>query len=206
MAIVIFLVLTFITIQVLILSSTLKINIKEFELTNKKINKFQVIVSLALFNKYNWLKLKIDNKKINKVNKKIKKHIFNKLLNKRILTQFKSLDGEVIKEWKQIFNKMNLESINFNLKIGTEDACITAYIVGIISSFAGILLLNRVRNLKYLIEPLYIDKNYVYLSLNCIFAIKLVHIINRKKVFKEKEVYRSYGKSSNRRSYANSNG
>lgn len=206
MAIAFFIVLIFVIIPLLIISSTLKININEFELINKKINKFQVIVSLVLFSKWSWLKLRIDNDRVNRIDKKIKKQIFNKLLNSRILTRVKSFDGRLIKEWKQIFEKMNLEEANFNLKIGTEDACFTAYTIGIISSVAGIFLSRRVKKAKYLIEPIYIDKNYIYLSLNCILAIKLVQIINRKKVVREKEVYRNYGISSNRRANVNSHG
>lgn len=201
-----FIILIFVIIPLLIVNSTFKINIKEFELVNKKINKFQVIVSLVLFNKLSWLKLKIDNDRINKVSKKIKKQIFNKLLDSRILTQFRSLDLRLVKEWKNIFSKMNLEEVKFYLKVGTEDACVTAYTVGIISSLAGIYLSRKLKNTKYLIEPIYRDENYVYLSLNCILAIKMVHIINRNKLFKEKEVYQRNGRTSNRRSYANSHG
>lgn len=206
MVIVFIIISIIILLPLLILFSSLKIDIKEFELINKKINKFQLVISLALFNKFKWLKLKLDNDRISKVSKKMKKDIFNKLLDSRILTQYKSINETLIKEWKQILQKMDLEKINFNLKLGTEEADLTAYLIGIISALTGILLTRHSSKSKYLIEPIYEDKNYIYLSINCIIAIKLVHIINMRKVFKEKEVYQKYGKSSDRRSYANSNG
>ena len=206
MIIVFILIIIMILTLFLILCSCLRIEIKEFELINRKINKFELVISLALFNKFKWLKLKLDKDRFSKMNAKMKKNLFNKLLNSKILTQYKSINLNLIKEWKHIFQKMDLEKINLNLKLGTEDASVTAYIIGVISAFTGILLSKRVSKPTYLIEPIYRDKNYIYLSINCIIAIKLVHIINIKKNIKEKEVYQEHGKPSNRRSYANSNG
>ena len=206
MIIVFFIISIIVLTLLLFLCSSLKIQIKEFELINRKINKFELIISLALFNKLRWLKLKLDNDRISKMNERMKKNMFNKLLNSKILTQYKNINSNLIKEWKHIFQKMDLEKINLNLKLGTEDASVTACLIGIISAFIGILLPQRASTSQYLIEPIYKDKNYIYLSINCIIAIKMVHIINIRKIIKEKEVYQEYGKSSNRRSYANNHG
>ena len=206
MVVVFIIISIFILLTLLTICSNLKIDIKELELINKKINKLQLVVSLELFNKFKWLKLKLDNDRVNKISKKMKIDLFNKLLNSRILTQYKNINSKLISEWKEIFQKMNLEKINLYLKLGTEDASLTAYLIGIISAFAGIFLSRKVSRCKYLIDPDYSNKNYIYLSINCIISIKLVHIININKVFKEKEVYQKHGKSSNRRSYANSHG
>ena len=206
MIIVFIIILIMIIVPILILCSSLRIEIKEFELINMKINIFQLIISLALFNKLKWLKLKLDNDRINRVSAKMKKNLFNKLLDSKILTQYKNINSTLIKEWKKILQKMDIEKIDFNLKLGTEDASLTAYLIGIISLLIGIVLSRRVSKPTYLIEPIYRDKNYIYLSINCIIAIKLVHIINMKKDFKGREVYQEYGESSNRRPYANSHG
>ena len=197
--------LVFIIIVIVIIFSTLRIEIKEFELINKKINNFQVIVSLSLFNKYKWIMLKIDDNKTNKLSEKIKKKIFNKLLKSRILTQFKNVNILLIKEWREIFSKMSLEKLNFIFKLGTEDASTTAYTIGIISAILGIVLSRNNKNIYYLIEPIYSDNNQIYLSLDCILSIKLVHI-NFRRILIKRRVYQKNGITSNRRINANSHG
>ena len=204
MIILFFIGIVFVIFPVLILCSTFKIDIKELEIINEKIKKFRIIFSLVLFNKLTWVKLKVDNKRLNKINEKVKKQLFNKILNSKILTKYKEIN--ILKEWQEISKKMHLEGLNFILKIGTENACITANIVGIISIILSILFFGKRHKIKYLIEPIYSDKNSLYLSLNCIFTIKLIHIIIRKKHLKEKEVYQINGRKSNFKPYAGING
>jgi len=193
---------------VLIVYSTLKIDIKEFILMNTKIEKFNIVISLNLFNKIKWIKLKIDNKRVNKLKGSSKLKTLNKILDTKILRKYKNAKQILAKDWKHILkelNKFEIEKVNIKSKIGTENAATTAIITGTILSILGIIFARKVANPKYKIEPVYTDKNYIYLSINCIVAIKLVHIINMNKKL-GKEVYQENGRTSNRRAYANSNG
>ena len=79
------------------------------------------------------------------------------------------------------------------------------FFVAIVSSIIGIALARKIENPRYTIEPVYGDMNYIFLSINCIFEIKLVHIINIFIKLKRKE-YQKYGRTPNRRSYVGSNG
>ena len=139
----------------------IKFHIKEFELQNNKIERIKIIISLNLFNKFDILKIKLNSEKIKK--------IFNKS-NKKIKIE--------IEDVKYVIQKTYIENISITAKMGTKNPTTTAILVGISSSVLAIILARKVKYSKYSIEPIYQDKNYIYLSINCIFKIKLVHIIN----------------------------
>lgn len=193
---------------ILVRFSSFKINIKELELINKELKKYKIEISLNVFNKIKWLKITIDQNKINKLKNSGKTTILNKILDTKILKDYKNTGKTILKNRKSILKKINkikIEKFNLQSKIGTEEADKTAYIVGIASSLLAIFLAKRTNNPKYIIEPVYIDKNYLYLSINCILSIKLVHIISISKELEGKEVYQKHGRTSNRRTYASSN-
>jgi len=192
----------------LIACSTLKLDIQDFILVNKKLEKFEIVISLNLFNKIKWLKLRINKERVKKIRGNAKLKVLNKILDTKVLRKFKSARKIFAKDWKHVireFNKFEIEKIDIKSKLGTENAATTAIITGTISAILGIILARKVAKPKYKIEPIYVDKNYIYLSINCIVAIKLVHIINMNKKL-GKEVYQENGRTSNRRAYANSNG
>ena len=196
-------------VSILIRVSTLRINIKEFILTNKNVEKLKVELSLNLFNKIKWLKLNLDNEKIKKMRNSPRLKAFNKILDTKVLRKYIKFQDIIKSDYKQTleeFNKVNIEKINIESKISTKNIGVTVLIVAIISSILGIALARKAHNPEFRVEPLYIDENYIYLSINCIFAINLVHIININKKVGRKEVYQKYGRTSNRRAYANSNG
>lgn len=201
--------LTIIGISTLLITcSNLKLEIKKFILINKKVEKFELIISLNLFNKIKWLRLKLDNKRVKKIRGSTKLKVLNKILDTKVLRKFKDARKILAKDWKHILNEVNefdIEKIQLESKIGTENAAITAIITGALSAILGIILARKASNQQYKIEPIYINKNYIYLSINCIIGIKLVHIINMNKRL-GKEVYQKYGRTSNRRTYVNSNG
>ena len=68
-------------IILIIVSSTLRIDIKELETINTKIIKLKIIISLLAFNKLKWIGIKIDKNRIEKIKKSIKKPLMNKILN-----------------------------------------------------------------------------------------------------------------------------
>ena len=193
---------------ILMVCSTLKLDIQDFILVNKKIEKFELVISLNLFNKIKWLKLRINKERVKKIRGNTKLKVLNKILDTKVLKKFKDARKILAKDWKHVikeFNRFEIEKIDIKSKLGTENAATTAIITGTISAILGIILSRKIAQPKYKIEPLYIDKNYIYLSINCIIAIKLVHIINMNKKL-GKEVYQENGRTSNRRAYANSNG
>jgi len=196
-------------ISILITSSSLKINVKEFVLINRDVEKLKVELSLNLFNKIKWLKLNLDNEKIKKMRNSARLKAFNKILDTKVLRKYIKFQDIIKSDYKQTlkeFNKVNIEKLELEAKISTKSIGTTAFLVAILSSVLGIILARKVNNPKFKIEPSYLDKNYIYLSINCIFAVNLVHIININKKVGRKEVYQKYGRTSNRRAYANSNG
>ena len=194
---------------IIITSSTLRIDIKELEIINTKIIKFTIIINLLAFNKLKWIAIRLDKDRIEKVRKNMKITIINKILDTKILKKYRNIEKVMIKDWKQILKKSNnikIEEAEIKLQIGTENPVITAYTVAILSTILSIILARKMKEPKYEIKPVYIDKNYLHLFLKGIISVKLVHIINMKKELERKEVYQKYGRTSNRRTYANSNG
>ena len=169
----------------------IKINIKQFELENTKINSLKIYISINIFNKFDIFRIKIDKTKLNKLLSKNTPKIDLRMLK--------------IEDIKALIENIKVEKIIINSKIGTENPIITSFIVATLASILAILF-AKIEKPSYKIEPIYINKNYVYLNINCIFKVKLVHIINIRRKLKKKGVVPKHGKSSNRRSYAYSNG
>lgn len=174
-------------ISILLIYSKLVIEIKELDIVNTKIGKFKVVISLELFNKIKWLKLTIDDKKIAKLKNNTKLKALDKILNAKILKQYK--DFRQIKNLKKItreLKKIKIEKIRIKLTIGTENPAVTALTVGTLSTALSIILAKITTLPAYKIKPIYINKNYTHLSINCIIAIKMVHIISIKNAIKMK--------------------
>lgn len=169
----------------------IKIDIKQFELENTKIKKLKIYISLNIFNKFDIFRIKIDKTKLNK--------LLNKNTTKMDLSMIK------IKDIKELIKNIKVEKAIINSKIGTENPIITSFIVATLVSTLAILF-AKTKKPSYKIEPIYINKNYLYLNFNCIFKVKLVHIINISRKLKKKGVVPKYGNTSNRRTHAYSNG
>ena len=181
----------FISSIILIKNSTFKVDIKELIIKNKEIEKFKIKISLNLFNKIKWISLGLDNNKMDEIRNGSKLKIFNKILGKRILKKYKNAGKILIKDWKnqlKTFNNIKLENVNILSEISTEDAASTAVIAGVISAILGIILAKKATDIYYKIDPVYLNKNNIYISITCIISIKLVHIININKSL-GKEVY-----------------
>ena len=109
----------------------IKINVQELEIENTKINKLKVVVSLGLF------RFKTNKVKI--------KRIINKNSNKIKLE---------IKDFKYILQRIEIPKITVKAKLGTENPALTAFVVTIISSLLGIILVKKTDHPKYEIEPI----------------------------------------------------
>lgn len=160
----------------------IKICIDELEVENFEINKADIIIKFGI------LKFKLNKEKL-----------------KKIISNNKSKIKLEVNDFKEIIKKIEVPKLNINAKFGTGEPNSTAFFVAIVSSIIGIALARKFENPRYTIEPVYGDGNYIFLSINCIFEIKLVHIINIFIKLKRKE-YQKYGRTPNRRSYVGSNG
>ena len=160
----------------------IKICIAELEVENFEINKADIIIKFGI------LKFKLNKEKL-----------------KNIISNHKSKINLEVNDFKEIIKKIEIPKLNINAKFGTGEPNSTAFFVAIVSSIIGIALARKIENPRYTIEPVYGDMNYIFLSINCIFEIKLVHIINIFIKLKRKE-YQKYGRTPNRRSYVGSNG
>ena len=113
----------------------------------------------------------------NMINNYVKQEVLKPPVKKKYNKSNKKIKNE-IEDVKYVIQKTYIENISITAKMGTKNPTTTAILVGISSSVLAIILARKVKYSKYSIEPIYQDKNYIYLSINCIFKIKLVHIIN----------------------------
>ncbi len=169
----------------------IKFFIKKLKIENFKIKELKLYISLNVFNKFDIFRIKIDEKKFNKIISKSSSDID--------LKSFKP------KEIEQIFEEIKIDGINIYAKIGTTNIIFTSFVVTLVASAIAIILSKKIEKPEYRIEPVYDEQNYTFLSINCIFKIKLVHIINIIKKLNGKE-YQKNGRTSNRRAYGGCNG
>ena len=195
-AIILFFLFIFIITFIIIAIHTSKVGIEIINLKintqlpkNQKINKdSRIYVYLLLFNC-----LKLFKKDVRDINfKNIK------LQNRDIdIKYLKNKDFKInyIELLKNI--KIEIKKINLSLKVGTENAAVTAIFVGIIASVLGMII----KKPKYEIIPIYTGENLINMKLDGIFTIYLMHyiyslILNRKRRDENE-------RTSNRKSYDN---
>lgn len=81
--------------------------------------------------------------------------------------------------------KIRLENLELKLNIGTEDAKLTAILVGILSTIFGILIpiiyynknIKLINNFMYKLSPIFSNKNSLKLEIKGGLYIRLLHII-----------------------------
>lgn len=90
---------------------------------------------------------------------------------------------------------IDIKNIDLNVKIGTEDAGITAILVGILAGILGIII----KKPKYQILPIYANRKLLKINLNGIFTIYLMHYIYKfiKDNIKERFMDKSLNKNLN---------
>ena len=189
-------------ILIVFFSLSIKFEIENLKIilpkNQKKITNKNNKVSLKI---YVLKKIKIvefDLKKIDfkdeKVRNKLQKQFKDNNLNLDTIKLLRSID--------YIVEKMNL-----NISIGIEDSAITAISVGILYIVISNFLNKKVKNLseiKYNINPIYKDKNFLDIELDSIITLRSENIINIIKFLKKGSAYKN-DRSSNRKSYAYSN-
>ena len=183
-------------VLIILISLIIKYTYLEFELKNINLRirnnevtyKVKIIIKLRVFGILTFFK-----KTINDI------HLKNKVTNIQNISKRMYKRREKIKVDKYV----NIKKINLNVNIGLESAELTAILVGIISLLISFYLgKNNTRiNQKdccWKVVPIYGNKNYLNLSLNCILSMNLAHIILKKKGERNVRI-------SNRRPYAYNN-
>lgn len=164
---------TLVFLLIVIILSTIKINIKYI---NKN---YKVIIKLYLLNKIRYLKLELDKNKL--------KEIFIKVKDKIEKVNYKKVEKEIYQDRKVIKNvvrklKIDLEYLDLDLRIGTEFILLTSVIIVTISTIFPLIANKFIRKYEkrkynYKFTPIY-NKNDINLQLDCIISTKMVHIIS----------------------------
>ncbi|MCI8636724.1 MAG: DUF2953 domain-containing protein [Clostridia bacterium] len=199
-----FILITILLIGFIVFYSKIQIEIDNFKfcsISKRHLNKdYEIIVKLYVLGLFPILKIPITKTKLEKmkVKEKIKNIDFkaieeNPRLNKKIIETIKSIEFSIPK-------------INLYIEIGTENASLTSIIVPTISAIIAIILrqkVKKVKNQKFIVQPIFQNQNLVNLSFEGIFEIKTSHIINIIYRFnkKEKEGVKEYERTSNRGAY-----
>ena len=201
----------FIFFNVMLVFSKIIIEIENLRFTShnsKHLNDtYKVIIKVKVFGIIPILKKVYDKNKINDINKKldISKKIKKKDINKVIesLKEDNKLNKDLIKKF--IKDMFEIIKIDFKIELGTENAAITAIIIGILSVLISIVLRNKITNTnlqRYKIIPKYCNHNLINIDISGIFGIQVIHIINIIYVaIKEKKEDNSYERTCNRKPY-----
>jgi hypothetical protein len=194
---------------VILIFSSVKVKIDKFEFINKEVTDMKIVISLAFLNKINLFKITLNKSRLNKIehNRNVRKIV--KRIQERLIKDYKymhNFERKSIKEILEIFKYFNISNVEIDAKIGTEDSIFTSFVVTAISIIITFFIARKVVNTRYKILPVYINENYLNLSIKCIISIKLVHIISIIKELERKDRDKKNGRAINRRTYANSNG
>ncbi len=205
--------LFFITISIILVNvimlifSSFKLIVTNLEINNSN-NKimpiYELKIAFYLLGKIKLFSFKINNKKTKKILEK--DFIKQKIENIKIKSHEKSKKQKKfqIKILKQFIKKLELESINLLIYVDTKNVILTSYFVGIISSIIPNILKENIKNFDgkhhiFKITPLYKNQNYIYIKLNCIINIKIVHIMSMYKLGNKYKGGKKYERSPYRR-------
>ena len=144
-------------------TSKLEIEIQNLKIDTEKpkgekINKdSKIFVYVFIFKKFKILKKDRKNMKLQ-----------NRDLDIKLL---KNKDIEI--DYRELLKSINIKKVDLNIQLGTEDAALTAVLTGMIGAVLGIIL----RKPKYEIIPIFSNKNFLKIKLNCIISIDLTQYI-----------------------------
>lgn len=205
--------LFFITISIILVNvimlifSSFKLIVTNLEINNsnnKIIPIYELKIAFYLLGKIKLFSFKINNNKTKKILEK--DFIKQKIENIKIKSHEKSKKQKKfqIKILKQFIKKLELESINLLIYVDTKNVILTSYFVGIISSIIPNILKENIKNFDskhhiFKITPLYKNQNYIYIKLNCIINIKIVHIMSMYKLGNKYKGGKKYERSPYRR-------
>ena len=193
----------------LIILSTLRIDIKKYEISNiyvnsnesikeikntcssyeKKNAKYKLNLSLNVLDKIKILKLKLNNEKIKKI--VLKMHLDK--------TKIKELEREIeINDIKEIMNiKPQISYMDLNIKIGIDDVLLTTYVIPIICTAISMLLplvieKSKAEKIKYIVTPMYNKGNVYDIKFNAGIKIKVIQVLKFiYKIYKNRRINNS---------------
>ena len=186
-----FILVIFTILIIAIHTSKIGIDIKNLIIdtdAEEKINEDgKIYVYLLLFNKIKLFRKNVRNIPMKDV--KFEKSDFD-------IKIFKNKDIKI--NYLELIQNINIDikNIDLNVNIGTEDAGITAILVGILAGILGIII----KKPRYQILPIYANRNLLKINLNGIFTIYLMHYIYSQ-IFKRKRSVNKNERTSNRKSY-----
>lgn len=154
----------------------------------EKINEeSKIYVYLLIFQKIKLFKKNVKGMKLKNVKFQNKDIDVKYLKNRDIKINYKELIQNI---------EIEIKKVDLYMQIGTEDAALTAILVGIASGIVGVML----KKPKYQIVPIYTNKNLLKIKLDGIFTIYLMHYIYSQ-IFKRKRSVNKNERTSNRKSY-----
>ena len=163
-----FILVIFTILIIAIHTSKIGIDIKNLLIDTDAKNKInedgKIYVYLLLFNKIKLFRKNVRNIPMKDV--KFETSDFD-------IKIFKNKDIKI--NYLELIQNINIDikNIDLNVNIGTEDAGITAILVGILAGILGIII----KKPKYQILPIYANRNLLKINLNGIFTIYLMHYI-----------------------------
>lgn len=144
-----------------------------------KDNKFKIkLIALGGLVKYTIIDSKqLDEKRIEKKEKNISKENKAKKLYESYGRDKYFTKGVIYYLWR----KIKIKKINWNTRLGMEDAAVLGIMTGVLWSIKGVII-GFILNNK-IVEDLYVDvvpvynTNNIEISFNCIIKVKIVYII-----------------------------
>ncbi|MBQ3414426.1 MAG: DUF2953 domain-containing protein [Clostridia bacterium] len=177
-----------------VLLSRIKIKVDnfKFELQNEEhLNKdFKISITIFLLQIIPIFKLNINKNKLKKINiknklqKQVKKINLKRKTNKKNISLLKILIPDI-------------KVIKSNIKFGTENAAITAYIYGLLKTVVVNVFKSDIK-----LYPVFNNQNELNIYLEGIFEFKLIHIINKIIIYNKGRRGFNSERTSNRRTYA----
>ena len=175
---------------ILVLSSELKIKINKLKIHSVSDNfkpEYNIDIGLYFAKKIKWFNFKMENNEVPKLFKN--KFIEEKLKNLKLFNKgHNKIQRKIIKiVVEQIRKNIVINTLKLKVYIDTKDVLATSYLVGIISASIPNIVRPNLESFdkkcfEYSVIPLFKNQNYLYLSLNSIISIKVVHIINMLKM------------------------
>ena len=163
-----FILVIFTILIIAIHTSKIGIDIKNLIIdtdAEEKINEDgKIYVYLLLFNKIKLFRKNVRNIPMKDVKFETSDFDIKIFKNKHIKINYLELIQNI---------NIDIKNIDLNVNIGTEDAGITAILVGILAGILGIII----KKPKYQILPIYANRNLLKINLNGIFTIYLMHYI-----------------------------
>lgn len=185
-------------LALIIYKSTIRLNVIELSVTNKKINKLKIEISILFLNKLKWFKVEINKEKVEKFKETKISKWFNRIIEKNKVQNFKNIKKVIMERKQKLY--INIEEINAKLKISTTNVILTSMIFVVLNIIISIFLATNIQKYnkdkhKYEIIPNYQNNNFYELNLNCIISVKIAHIIN---MIKRKRSDKRNARTSNR--------